>query len=140
MFLALAIMAGCAMIPTHNSVAVAQTAEHPVFFPTTIELPRQAGVSKYRLQIADDKGFRNVLFDVRLVGGPHNVCWLSPGYYYWRVAPSNSNAGAFLKPVKFFVSGGVAVTVRRRRLRSVSMLRPMSASSVRSRGFKHVGG
>lgn len=132
------MLAACAIIPNQNSIVSAQTAEHPVFFPTTIWWPKQKGVTKYRLQIADDKGFRNVLFDVRLVGGPHTVCWLSPGYYYWRVAPSNGKTGAFLKPVKFFVSGGVGVSVRRR-LRGVRPRLPMSASSVRSRGFKHVG-
>lgn len=134
------MLAACTTIPNHNSTAFAQTVEHPVFFPTTIEWPKLNGVTKYRLQIADDEDFRNVLFDVRLVGGPHNVCWLSPGYYYWRVAPSNGKTGAFLKPVKFFVSGGVGVSVRRRRLRGVRPVMPaISASSARSRGFKNVG-
>jgi hypothetical protein len=138
--MALMIAAG-ALIPNQNSTALAQTAEHPVFFPTTIELPKLVGVSKYRLQIADDEDFRNVLFDVRLVGGPHNVCWLSPGSYYWRVAPSNGKTGAFLTPVKFFVSGGVGTSFRRRRLQDVpSPLSGISASRVRSRGLKHVGG
>jgi len=133
------VLAGCAMGPQNNSVT-AQTAEHPVYFPTTIVWPKLAGVSKYRLQISDDEDFRNVLFDVRLVGGPHNVCWLSPGSYYWRVAPSNGKTGAFLRPVKFFVSGGVGVSGKRRRQQGGRRVVPaMTASSVRTRGFKNVG-
>jgi hypothetical protein len=116
------VLAACAFIPSYNS-AVAQTAEPPVFFPTTIEWNKQAGVSKYRLQIADDKDFHNILFDVQLAGGPHNVCWLSPGYYYWRVASSEPRAGAFLTPVRFFVSGGVS---RRRRTKRSAAARTAS--------------
>ena len=136
---ALAVMlTACAIIP--NSTVSAQTAEHPVFFPTTIRWSKQKGVTKYRLQIADDKGFRNVLFDISLVGGPHTVCWLSPGYYYWRVAPSNGKTHAFLKPVRFFVSGGVAVSIRDRRSRGARRVpSAISMSGVRSRGFKNVG-
>jgi hypothetical protein len=134
------IVTGCTIIPNHISTASAQTAEHPVFFPTTIRWSKQRGVTKYRLQIADDKGFRNVLFDVRLVGGPHTVCWLAPGYYYWRVAPSSGKTGAFLKPVKFFVSGGVNVSIRRRRSRGARRVpQAISAAGVRSRGLKNVG-
>ena len=139
--IAVALMVGaCALIPSQSSRAFAQTAEHPVFFPTTIDLPRLVGVGKYRLQIADDEDFRNVLLDVRVVGGPHNVCWLSPGSYYWRVAPANGKTGDFLTPVKFFVSGRVTTSLRRRRSRGVAPgPSGISASRVRSRGFKHVG-
>lgn len=134
------MLAACAVVPNNNSTAFAQTAEHPLFFPTTIELPRQEGVSKYRLQIAEDERFRNVLFDVRLAGGPHNVCWLSPGYYYWRVAPIERTTGTFLEPVRFFVSGGVGLSGRpRRSLGAQPESRGSSVSRIRSRGLKNVG-
>ena len=134
------MIVGGALIQSQHSTALAQTAQHPLFYPTTIQLPKLAGVGKYRLQIADDEDFRNVLFDARLVGGPHNVCWLSPGSYYWRVAPSNGKTGDFLTPVKFFVSGGVSKALRpRRSRRETPGPSGLSASRVRSRGFKHVG-
>lgn len=117
---ALAMMLGAsALLPNLNSRALGQlnsralaqqTSRRSVAFPTSIQWYKQKGVSKYRLQIADDEEFRNVFYDGRVVGERYTVSGLSPGYYYWRIAPSERQTGAFLKPVRFFVSGGVIVS------------------------------
>ena len=112
MLLALAIMLGAAaLLPHLNSQALAQqTSRRPVAFRTPIQWNKQKGVTKYRLQIADDDGFHNIFYDGRVVGERYTVSGLSPGYYYWRIAPSEKQTGAFLKPVRFFVSGGLVVS------------------------------
>jgi hypothetical protein len=94
------------------STAFAQytSGQAAITFPTTIQWVKQRGVSKYRLQIADDEDLRNIFYDGPVVGERYTVRGLAPGYYFWRVAPAERHTGAFLKPVRFFVSGGVVIS------------------------------
>ena len=103
-----------ALFPNVNLTAFAQqtsspSARRPIAFPTTIQWAKQRGVTKYRLQIADDEKFSNIFYDGPVMGERYTVTGLAPGYYYWRIAPSERQTGAFLKAVRFFVSGGVVV-------------------------------
>lgn len=106
------MLGGCVFVPNLNSTAFTQQtgARFPVAFPTSLQWPKQRGVTSYRLQIADDEDFRNVFYDGRVVGERYTVSGLPPGYYFWRIAPSERQTGAFLKPVRFFVSGGFIVS------------------------------
>jgi hypothetical protein len=61
------------------------------------------------VQIASDENFRNVFFDGQVSGERYKVDGVPPGYYYWRVAPSGSYIGQFVKGTRFFVSGGTIV-------------------------------
>ncbi|MDQ2920486.1 MAG: hypothetical protein M3R52_02545 [Acidobacteriota bacterium] len=101
-----------ALFPTIDSTALAQqtSGRRPIAFPTTIQWNKQRGVTKYRLQIAEDEKFSNVFYDGPVIGERYMVTRLAPGYYYWRIAPAGSQTGAFSKPVRFFVSGGVVVS------------------------------
>ncbi len=83
----------------------------PITFPSMIQWSKQKGVSNYRLQIADDEDFRNIYYDGRVVGERYTARGLAPGYYYWRIAPAERQTGAFSKPLRFFVSGGVVISV-----------------------------
>ena len=113
---AVAAMSGpWALFANVDSTAFAQqtsapSARRPIAFPITIQWNKQRGVSKYRLQIADDEKFSNVFYDGPVSGERYMVTGLAPGYYYWRIAPSERQTGAFLKAVRFFVSGGVVVS------------------------------
>ena len=96
-------------------------------FPVSIQWTRQKGVAKYRLQIASDESFRSIFFDGRVLGERFTATGLPPGYYNWRVAPADSGTGRFSTPVRFFVSGGAAITPllpdkggRRSRVRTVA--------------------
>lgn len=105
-----------ALFPNIGSTAFAQqtfqsSARRPIAFPTTIQWPKQRGVTRYRFQIADDERFSNIFYDGPVTGERYTVTGLAPGYYYWRIAPSERQTGAFLKAVRFFVSGGVVVPV-----------------------------
>lgn len=81
-----------------------------ISFPVSIQWTRQKGVAKYRLQIASDETFRSIFFDGRVQGERFTATGLPPGYYYWRTAPADSSTGRFSTPVRFFVSGGAAIS------------------------------
>jgi outer membrane protein assembly factor BamB len=63
---------------------------------------KQPGVNRYRLQVAADAQFQDVLFDRLVEGDEYVVRDLNPGNYFWRVAPQTGpTAGVFLKPIPF---------------------------------------
>lgn len=104
-----------------------QPAPRSISFPVTIQWTRQKGVAKYRIQIANDESFRNIFFDARVNGERYTASGLPPGYYYWRAAPADFSTGRFSTAVRFFVSGGAAVSpvvpdkgARRSRVRSTT--------------------
>lgn len=104
-----------------------QPAPRLISFPVAIQWTRQKGVTKYRIQIANDESFRNVFLDARVNGERYTASGLPPGYYYWRAAPADFSTGRFSTPVRFFVSGGAAVSPvlpdkggRRSRVRSTT--------------------
>lgn len=105
------------LVPTGLSLSTVtamgqQMPRRGIVFPVPIQWNKQKGVTRYRLQIAADEKFQDVFFDGRVMGSRYVVSNLSPGYYYWRVAPAESQLGEFSRPVRFFVSGGVVTTVR----------------------------
>ena len=54
------------------------------------------GVERYRLQLASDAGFNDVVFDQAVVGRQYVVKGMTPGKYFWRVAPAVGETGKFL--------------------------------------------
>src|SRR5437588_5142307 len=82
------------LIPLVSSVAqeVNQTPTN-----TTVNLrwgPR-AGVARYRLQLAQDRDFADIVFDRVVTGNQTQVNDLAPGRYFWRVAPLTAKLGEF---------------------------------------------
>lgn len=63
-----------------------------------------SGVTRYRLQIAADESFQDVLLDRLVAGQVYRPTDLSPGQYYWRVAPSQRETGPFMRPIAFRVN------------------------------------
>jgi outer membrane protein assembly factor BamB len=68
-----------------------------------IQWNKQPGVTKYRLQIASDEKFSDVLFDGLIKGSEYVVKDLAPGHYYWRIAQAETETGQFEKPIPFEV-------------------------------------
>ena len=106
-FLVLTVLPGWA---SSSNVNGQQAVGRQIAFATSIQWPKQRRVSRYRLQIARDEKFRDVFFDGLVAGERYVASGLSPGYYYWRVAPADMETGKFLQPVRFFVSGGVVTS------------------------------
>ena len=65
--------------------------------PTTVHLRWGArpGVSRYRLQLSHDNAFSDIVFDRVVTGTDYQIDDLSPGRYYWRIAPLTSALGEF---------------------------------------------
>src|SRR5437660_2883748 len=53
------------------------------------------GVSRYRLQLALDVGFADIVLDRVVNGNERQVTELPPGKYFWRVAPLTKTLGEF---------------------------------------------
>src|SRR3989454_8814775 len=53
------------------------------------------GVSRYRLQLALDVGFADIVFDRVVNGNERRVTELPPGKYFWRIAPLTKTLGEF---------------------------------------------
>lgn len=69
----------------------------------TIRWRGQAGVERYRLQVARDQAFSDVLFDQAVSGRQHTLN-LPPGSYFWRVAPAVRETGTYSDPQSFNVA------------------------------------
>ena len=52
-------------------------------------------VTRYRLQVARDPAFKDIVFDGAVNGLEHRVTGLPPGRYHWRVAPAPKETGRF---------------------------------------------
>ncbi len=58
----------------------------------------QPGVSRYRLQLARDAQFTDIVFDRAVMGREYEMTELPPGNYFWRVAPAAEETGEFSTP------------------------------------------
>jgi outer membrane protein assembly factor BamB len=80
-----------ALICASVSIATAQpqTATPPNLTPTTVTLHWGArpGVSRYRLQVANDVSFGDIVLDRAVTSLEYRVNDLPVGKYFWRVAP-----------------------------------------------------
>src|SRR5215471_9498174 len=48
---------------------------------------QRAGITRYRLQLARDRGFSDIVLDRVVTGHEAQIDDLEPGRYFWRVAP-----------------------------------------------------
>jgi outer membrane protein assembly factor BamB len=58
----------------------------------------QPGVTRYRLQIARDQEFKDIIFDRTVMGNEYTVTDLPSGSYYWHVAPAMGETGRYSRP------------------------------------------
>ena len=72
----------------------------------------QPGVKRYRLQVARDTQFTDIVLDRIVFGTEYNVTELPGGSYYWRVAPAADETGLYSEPapVQINEAGGGAGT------------------------------
>jgi outer membrane protein assembly factor BamB len=81
-----------------RSTAQATTSLHLVW-------PAQQGVLRYRLQLARDEQFKDIVFDRAVFGTEYLVTELAPGRYYWHVAPAVKETGVYTKPRLIEITG-----------------------------------
>src|SRR6266404_1117160 len=92
-----------------NLVATARQPQESSQAKTTVHLRWGArpGVFRYRLQLANDSSFRDIVFDRVINGIETTVDDLAAGRYFWRVAPLTPKLGEFSS------AGVVEVTAQR---------------------------
>jgi hypothetical protein len=89
--------------------AEAQQAPPQVSFPITVEWKPRAGVRIWRLQVAADDKFQDIFLDRRVLGDRYLVSEIPSGYYFWRVAPADTQS--YSTPQRFFISGGTVTAI-----------------------------
>jgi outer membrane protein assembly factor BamB len=69
--------------------------------------PGQQGVLRYRLQLARDEQFKDIVFDRAVFGTEYVVTELAAGKYFWRIAPAVKETGTFspARPVEIVEEG-----------------------------------
>src|SRR5438128_4377935 len=60
-----------------------------------IQWKAQSKVSRYRLQVARDQGFTDMVIDKAVSGTSYLISGLPEGKYYWRVAPIGGEGGNY---------------------------------------------
>ena len=84
---------GPALAWSGSVAAVVQ--ENPSPTSVTLRWGSRAGVSRYRLQLANDAAFSDIVFDRVVSGHEYRLNDLAHGRYYWRVASLNAKRGEF---------------------------------------------
>jgi hypothetical protein len=70
------------------------------------------GVNRYRLQLATDQKFEDVVFDQAVEGRQYVVKDLPPGNYFWRVAPAAAETSVtYSQPERVTLGSEAKVTV-----------------------------
>jgi hypothetical protein len=88
--------------PTRASAETISPASSEVS-PSRISWPKQAGVSRYRLQLSSDESFNDIIFDDSVSGNEYGATELAPGRYFWRVAAAQDKTGQFTMAAAFEV-------------------------------------
>ncbi len=63
------------------------------------------GVHRYRLQVARDQGFADIVFDQAVEGREYVVKGLAPGNYFWRVAAAAAETSSYSRPEPISLGG-----------------------------------
>ena len=88
---ALCLAPGLAWLATGD----AAVQDNPPQTTVTLRWGARPGVSRYRLQLANDATFGDIVFDRVVTGHEYRLNDLAPGRYYWRVASLNAKRGEF---------------------------------------------
>ncbi|HEX8707739.1 MAG TPA: PQQ-binding-like beta-propeller repeat protein [Pyrinomonadaceae bacterium] len=69
-------------------------------------------VLRYRLQLARDEQFVDIVFDRAVYGSEYVVNGLAPGRYYWHVAPAVKETGKYSKPLLIVIPEDAPATAQ----------------------------
>src|SRR5215510_8802157 len=102
-----AVMLFCAITTLGQRGATTQTGITQKTL-VTVRWGARPGVSRYRLQLANDREFADIVFDRVVYGHEYQVSDLLPGNYFWRVASLDGKLGAFSSAVVIEVGPSAA--------------------------------
>lgn len=81
-------------LPARSVPSSPKVGQQPVTI-VTVRWGARPGVTRYRLQLAQDSTFADVVFDRVVSGHEYRVSDLLPGKYFWRVAALGRKLGEF---------------------------------------------
>lgn len=84
-----------ALIPLVSAAQPQEVNQTPTNTTVNLRWSPRPGVARYRLQLAQDRDFADILFDRVITGNQTLVNDLAPGRYFWRVAPLTAKLGEF---------------------------------------------
>jgi hypothetical protein len=121
------IKPGTSLLPAE---AKTEAARKPVATPVPpsilVRWQGKPGVERYRLQLAGDEKFEDIVFDQAVEGRQYVVKGLAPGNYFWRVAPAAAEtSAAYSRPERVSLGGEQKVEV-------ASVLMPSDVSGWRT--------
>jgi len=87
------VLCGTATIAQRTEATA--TARVPQNTLVTVHWGARPGVTRYRLQLANDRTFADIVFDRVVHGHEYQINDLLPGKYFWRVAPLDGKLGEF---------------------------------------------
>ena len=110
--LAAAVSAVGAQPPTSAPAQEVETAG--IETEITLRWAARRHVARYRVQVASDPQFEDIVFDGAVVGLEQKVTGIAPGKYYWRVAPAPRETGRFSRgePVEISAAGTNVASVK----------------------------
>jgi len=101
--ISLSLLFAFALLPSTLAQSEAAATQQPnkteqTAAPLKLRWPSQPRVKRYRLQVALDKNFTDIVFDRAVLGLEQEVGGLQPGIYFWRVAPATKETGRYSSP------------------------------------------
>lgn len=84
-----------ALVPLANLAGQSQIPNQQPGSTVNLRWGARPGVSRYRLQLAQDVSFSDIVFDRVVTGNQTQVNDLAPGKYFWRIAPLTTRLGEF---------------------------------------------
>ncbi|MDQ1525099.1 MAG: hypothetical protein QOE47_3023 [Pyrinomonadaceae bacterium] len=100
--LCVGLLAALSLLPSPARAQPAASAQTPSAAAQAASLKlkwaARPRVRRYRLQVALDEKFTDIVFDRAVVGVEQEVSDLKPGKYYWRVAPATPETGRYSAP------------------------------------------
>lgn len=96
-FLALSLSAS-ALAQPETAAQTPTASAGQIAAPLKLRWPARPRAKRYRLQVALDQKFTDIVFDRAVEGVEQEVSGLQPGKYYWRVAPATPETGRYSTP------------------------------------------
>ena len=84
--------------PATHLLAQGKTESQNTRRSVRIRWDAEPGITRYRLQLARDEEFKDIVFDLPVIGQEYALPTLPAGRYYWRVAPAAMQVGTFTPP------------------------------------------
>src|SRR5690349_13646751 len=93
--MAVVVLSGTATVAQRREATASRTSQETL---VVIRWGVRPGVTRYRLQVANDWDFADIVFDRVVNGHEYQIGDLSPGKYFWRIASLDGDLGEFSSP------------------------------------------